>query len=550
LLAAGSWQLFERKDLGMLSEKQMIANRNNALKSTGPKSFEGKRIVARNAVRHGLLSSPDLTVIKGEDRTEFEDFSRNLMADLEPVGQLETLLAERITGFFWRLKRTSRMETGLLDIINTSPQEGDNSKSKYKGAFEIIISKAYGEPETDLEYQEYLKSKGRLIPDGCVLPASACQPTQDKTSTADSLESKSDASNSDQTVSSAQFSENLGRMVQQDFKSGKLLEKLLRYEGQIERSLYRAMLELQKLQFKRTRSESIDVLEDSCRVGSAHADESSLAEASSFEFDKNEPLCSPAEEQKPNKPILGEDSSGGTFKPQACGCDVSVIPNEFSLSRVYRGKESIDSEKSALTESCPLSAESSQIENGKCKIENPVDPVNNLCESAQSVVSFPASDSGLPASDVCNEQKPNKPILDSSRVGSVHAEPDDVWHSLTQSGRGDVVKVADASSIGSEAACPIEIPVDSVNPVKTEVKEPKPAKPFSETQLPNYHVGMGEVPRDPSCPPKYKSRFDFSSGRPVPKSTDSYGYRPRSNGATSLSHLTDEELDRLAEQIG
>jgi hypothetical protein len=140
------------------------------------------------------------------------------------------------------------------------------------------------------------------------------------------------------------------------------------------------------------------------------------------------------------------------------------------------------------------------------------------------------------------EEKLNKPILpDEGKRGTGSVAADEPCCTCPPFS-GDK-----ASSIGSEAACPIENPV---NPVKTEVKEPKPEKPFSETQLPNYHVGMGEVPRDPSCPPKCKSRFDFSAGRPVPKSTDSYGYRPRSNGATSLSHLTDEELDRLAEQIG
>ena len=33
-----------------ISEKQLIANRANAQKSTGPKTAEGKKIVARNAL--------------------------------------------------------------------------------------------------------------------------------------------------------------------------------------------------------------------------------------------------------------------------------------------------------------------------------------------------------------------------------------------------------------------------------------------------------------------------------------------------------------------
>jgi hypothetical protein len=277
----------------MLSEKQMIANRNNALKSTGPKSFEGKRIVARNAVRHGLLSNVDLTLIKGENRTEYEEFSSNLIADLAPVGQLETLLAERITGFFWRLKRTGRMEKELLDLLS-NPSVADSGVSKKDLPFQMILHKRYDNALQDPEYQDFLKFKkaqaqyaNMEAEDGEILDRETFYGFKNQFE----LPSPQPAFAQPQVVEP----EVLGKAVQQDFKSGKLLEKLLRYEGQIERSLYRAMLELQKLQFKRTRSESIDVLEDSCRVGSAHAEP------------KDDPLCSPniTESQKSSPSFQG-----------------------------------------------------------------------------------------------------------------------------------------------------------------------------------------------------------------------------------------------------
>src|ERR1700682_336696 len=41
----------------MASEKQIIANRANALKSRGPRSAAGKARVSRNAIHHGLAAN-------------------------------------------------------------------------------------------------------------------------------------------------------------------------------------------------------------------------------------------------------------------------------------------------------------------------------------------------------------------------------------------------------------------------------------------------------------------------------------------------------------
>ena len=39
-----------------MSERQLAANRANALRSTGPQPPEGKAKSARNALKHGILS--------------------------------------------------------------------------------------------------------------------------------------------------------------------------------------------------------------------------------------------------------------------------------------------------------------------------------------------------------------------------------------------------------------------------------------------------------------------------------------------------------------
>jgi hypothetical protein len=60
----------------MTSPKQIEANRENALKSTGPKTSEGKAVVSLNAVKHGLLSAK--VFLPNEDEAAFVDFEKRL----------------------------------------------------------------------------------------------------------------------------------------------------------------------------------------------------------------------------------------------------------------------------------------------------------------------------------------------------------------------------------------------------------------------------------------------------------------------------------------
>ena len=88
------------------------ANRSNALKSTGPQTPEGKAVVARNAVKHGLLSRE--VVLWSEDKATFRNFAGGLWEYLRPVGALECLLADRIVAAVWRLRRVHVVETDLF----------------------------------------------------------------------------------------------------------------------------------------------------------------------------------------------------------------------------------------------------------------------------------------------------------------------------------------------------------------------------------------------------------------------------------------------------
>jgi hypothetical protein len=98
----------------MISEKQLEANRNNALLSHGPVTDAGRKRSSMNALRHGLTGQ--VTTMTDEDRTAHEKFSNALIQDLAPKGAMETQLAQRIATDSWRLNRISAVEDNLFTL--------------------------------------------------------------------------------------------------------------------------------------------------------------------------------------------------------------------------------------------------------------------------------------------------------------------------------------------------------------------------------------------------------------------------------------------------
>src|SRR5437868_4978225 len=96
----------------MTSAKQIAANGRNALKSTGPKTSNGKSTACQNAVKHGLLSQEAL--LPSEDKEEFAELAVSLRESLQPVGQVEEFLVDRMTASAWRLRRLVRVEAGMF----------------------------------------------------------------------------------------------------------------------------------------------------------------------------------------------------------------------------------------------------------------------------------------------------------------------------------------------------------------------------------------------------------------------------------------------------
>ena len=166
------------------SQKQIEANRRNALQSTGPTTSEGKRAVRHNAIKHGLLAQ-EVVIESGElkeSRAEFDEFLSGLHEDLEPVGMLEEMLVEKIAVEWWRLRRVLRSEAGEVCA-------GVERSANFVGQTNLTPSKSIAEREAE--------QIGRSLP-------------------------PSDASN-----------------------------KILRYGTTLNRELYRALNELERLQRRR-----------------------------------------------------------------------------------------------------------------------------------------------------------------------------------------------------------------------------------------------------------------------------------------------------------
>ncbi|MBU0686776.1 MAG: hypothetical protein KKB81_02830 [Candidatus Margulisbacteria bacterium] len=156
-----------------VSQKQLEANQQNALQSTGPKTQEGKVVSKYNALKHGLLSKEVL--LAGEDEEVLIEIGKRLRTELEPETELEFMLVDRITANTWRLRRVMRVEREMMNYdLNGSD-------------FEIVDT-----PKT------------------------------------------------------------LGKAMSINFAKFDTYGKLIRYEASIERGIYKALHELQRIQAART----------------------------------------------------------------------------------------------------------------------------------------------------------------------------------------------------------------------------------------------------------------------------------------------------------
>ncbi len=125
-----------------LSQQQAEANRQNAKKSTGPRTPEGKAASSRNGLTHGLSGDKHF-ILEGEDPEAFLRLLQDLHDHLRPVGDSEELAVQRIAAAQWRLDRAFALETGIYREESTIRTRIDRNKRELH---ELRLSQGQSDP--------------------------------------------------------------------------------------------------------------------------------------------------------------------------------------------------------------------------------------------------------------------------------------------------------------------------------------------------------------------------------------------------------------------
>ncbi|MDR3457103.1 MAG: hypothetical protein P4N60_06625 [Verrucomicrobiae bacterium] len=126
-----------------VSERKREANRRNGLKSTGPKSPEGRAVSRMNALKHGLASKEVLVrgLVGRENVRELAAWHERFHSQLQPVGPIEELLVDQIVTLRWRLRRVLTAEAGEI-ALGTDQGQWDR---KCKGVKETVDAWLFAE---------------------------------------------------------------------------------------------------------------------------------------------------------------------------------------------------------------------------------------------------------------------------------------------------------------------------------------------------------------------------------------------------------------------
>ena len=98
----------------MATEAQIKANQENAKKSTGPLTDEGKQRSSMNAMTHGIFST--IPLLPGENLEQFKLLEEEIIKAYQPTDAMECLLVQRVYLTCMRQIRLREAESAKLEI--------------------------------------------------------------------------------------------------------------------------------------------------------------------------------------------------------------------------------------------------------------------------------------------------------------------------------------------------------------------------------------------------------------------------------------------------
>ena len=147
----------------MATPAQVLANRENAQHSTGPRSEEGRAKSSLNALRHGLASR-GLIVLPGQE-SAFEQLEQGLRTGLQPSGELQDVLFKRILESAWNLHRCRLAEAQLylngsdptvdplLDVHNEAKYTRIQKYARQSESSMLRTVRELGKLQTEMQYR-------------------------------------------------------------------------------------------------------------------------------------------------------------------------------------------------------------------------------------------------------------------------------------------------------------------------------------------------------------------------------------------------------------
>lgn len=124
----------------MTTQVKALANRQNALRSTGPKSRRGKEASRTNAATHGLLAMAP--TLPGESLKPWHQLRDGIFRDVSPVGAIEKSLTDILILLIWKYRRIMNYEMAVISEKLQQVDKGNATELSLRNNLENKIAEA------------------------------------------------------------------------------------------------------------------------------------------------------------------------------------------------------------------------------------------------------------------------------------------------------------------------------------------------------------------------------------------------------------------------